>query len=75
MATISACGIFKCIFMNEKFCILIRMSPKFLPKGPINNKSALVQVMAWHRSGDKHLFKPEVVEFTDAYVRHSASMS
>ena len=34
--------------MNEKSCILIRISPKFVSKGPIDNKSALVQVMAWH---------------------------
>ena len=38
---------FKCIFMNEKFCISIQISLKFVPKGPINNKTALVQVMAW----------------------------
>ena len=34
--------IFKCIFMFERFCILIEISLKFVPKGPINNKSALV---------------------------------
>ena len=61
MATISAGDIFKCIFMNEKFYISIWMSPKFVPNGPINNKSALVQVMAWHRSVDKPLFKPMAV--------------
>ena len=47
--------IFKCIFMNEKFCILIPISLKFLPKGPIDNKSTPVQVMAWRRAGDKSL--------------------
>ena len=59
--------IFKCIFVNEKFGILIRISLKFVAKGPIGNKSALVQVMAWHRIGDK-LF-PELMptQFTDAY--------
>ena len=34
--------IFKCIFMNEKFCNLIKISLKFVPKGPINNNQALV---------------------------------
>ena len=34
--------IFICIFINEKFCILIRISLKFVPKGPVDNKSALV---------------------------------
>ena len=38
--------IFKCIFKNEKFFILIRISLKIVPKGAIDKKSALVQVMA-----------------------------
>ena len=29
--------ILKCIFMNEKFCNLIRISLKFVPEGPIDN--------------------------------------
>ena len=32
----------RCIFVNEKFCILIEISLKFVPKGPIDNMSALV---------------------------------
>ena len=51
MAAGSADNIFKCIFMNEKFCISIQVSLKFVPQGPINNKSALVQVMAWCQTG------------------------
>ena len=39
--------------MNEKFCILIRISFKFLPEAPIDSKSSLVQVMVWRRTGDK----------------------
>ena len=35
-------GIFRCIFMNEKFCILIEISLKFVPKSPIDNNPALV---------------------------------
>ena len=34
--------IFKCIFVNEKFCILIEISLSFVPKGPIDNNPALV---------------------------------
>ena len=34
--------IFKCIFWNEKFCILIWISLKFVTKGPIDNKWASV---------------------------------
>ena len=34
--------IFRCIFENEKFCILIKISLKFVPKGSIDNNPALV---------------------------------
>ena len=27
--------------MNEKFCILIKISLKFVPKGPIDNKHSI----------------------------------
>ena len=33
----------------------------FVPKGTINNISALVQIMAWHRPGGKPLSEPIVV--------------
>ena len=36
----------------------------FVPKGPIDNKSALVQVMACHRIGDKPLPEPMLTQFT-----------
>ena len=35
-------GIFGCIFVNEKFCISIKISLKFVPQGPIGNNLALV---------------------------------
>ena len=47
--------IFKCIFLNENVKISIKISLKFVPKGPINNIPALVQIMAWRRPGDKPL--------------------
>ena len=47
MATILADGIFKCIFLNENDIIQIEISLKFVPTSPIDNKPALVQVMAW----------------------------
>ena len=46
----------KCIFMNAKFCTSIQISLKFVPKGPIDNKSALVQLM--------------LIQFTCDYMRH-----
>ena len=53
--------IFKCIFFNENVWISIKISLKFVPKGPINNIPALVQIMAWRRSGDKPLSEPMMV--------------
>ena len=45
MATYFPDYIFKCILMNKKSCKLIRISLKFVPKGPIDYKPALVQLM------------------------------
>ena len=42
--------IFKCIFLNENVWISIKISMKFVPKGPINNIPALVEIMAWRRA-------------------------
>ena len=42
MVATLADDIFRCIFMKEKFCILIEISLKFVPRGQINNNSALV---------------------------------
>ena len=50
--------IFTCIFMNEKFCILIQISLKFVVKGPVDNMPALVQIMAWRLFGAKPLSEP-----------------
>ena len=47
--------IFKCILLNENVWISIKISLKFVPNGPNNNILALVQIMAWHRPGDKPL--------------------
>ena len=53
--------IFKCIFLNENVRISIKISLKFVPKGPINNIPALFQVMAWRRAGNKPLSEPMMV--------------
>ena len=44
---------FRCIFVNEKFCILLKISLKFVRKVPISNNPSLVQKMAWCWIGDK----------------------
>ena len=48
-------GIFKCIYMNENVWLAE------VPKGPINNIPALVQIMAWRRPGDRPLSEPMMV--------------
>ena len=52
---------FKRIFLNENVKILIKISLKFIPRGPINNITALVQIMAWRRPGDKPLSEPMMI--------------
>ena len=61
--------IFKSIF-NESVWISITIPLKFVPKGPFDYKSALVQVMAWHRTGEKPLPESMPTKITDAYIRH-----
>ena len=39
--------IFKCIFVNEKVWISIKISLKFVPYSPVNNKPTLVPLIAW----------------------------
>ena len=53
--------IFKCIFLTENISIAIKISLKFVPKGPINNMPALLQIMAWRRPGDKPLSEPMMI--------------
>ena len=61
--------IFKYIFLNDNIWISIEISLKFVLKGPINNISALVQIMAWRRPGDKLLSEPMMVSLlTDICV-------
>ena len=45
---------FKCILLNENEYILIQFSLKFVPKGLINDKSALVEIMAWCWQATRH---------------------
>ena len=45
----------KRIFLNANRWISTKISPKFVPDGPINNIPAFFQIMAWRRPGDKPL--------------------
>ena len=53
--------IFKRIFFNENVWSSIKISLKFVPKGPINKILALFQIMAWRRPGDKPLSEAMLV--------------
>ena len=70
MAANLADDIFECIFLNENDRIPIQISLKFVPRNPIDNKPALVQVMAWHWTGNKPLSEPMLIWFTDTYMLH-----
>ena len=41
----------------------------------VENKPALVQIMAWRRIGDKLLFELMATQFTEAYMWHCGEMS
>ena len=58
MATTLADNIFNRIFLNENVWTSIKISLRFVPKVPIDNKPALVQVMAWCRMGAKPIPEP-----------------
>ena len=63
-------NIFKYILMNENFCVMIRISLRFVINCPIDNKPTLVQVLAGRRTSDKPLPEPMINKFTDAYMQH-----
>ena len=70
MATKFADHIFKWIFLNENVWISIKISLKFVPRGPVNNIPALVQIMAWRRPRRQAIIGNNDGKFTDAYMRH-----
>ena len=53
---------FPSAFSWMKICeFRLRFHCLFVPDGPINSIPALVQIMAWQRSGDKPLSEPMLV--------------
>ena len=62
--------IFICIIVNKKFRILVKISLKFIPKGPIDNNLALFHIMAWRQIGDKPLSELMQTWLTNGYMRH-----
>ena len=61
--------------MNVKFCILIKISLKCVPNGPIDNYPAMGWIMSWRRIGDKPLSEPMLTRFTEACIRDQGEMS
>ena len=55
-------------FLEWKSLYFVKISRKFVPKGPIDNNPALVQMMTWRRIGDKPLSEPMLTWFTDIYA-------
>ena len=52
---------FEMHFVNDNAWILLKISLQFAPYDRINNTPALVQIMAWRRTGDKPLSEPMMV--------------
>ena len=70
MAPILAGDIFNCILLNVNDRILIQISLKYVPRSPIEDKPALVQVITWCPTGDKPLPVPMMTQFTGTYMQH-----
>ena len=45
-------------FMKTVIFFFIKIALKYVPNGPINNDPVLVQIMAWHKTGNKPLSEP-----------------
>ena len=52
-------------FFYENNYILIQISLKFVPEGPIDRLAALVQLMAQRETGEKQWFVPMMTQFND----------
>ena len=69
--------IFQATFSNAfswmKMCAWVLL--KFVPKGLIANNTALVQIMAWRRTGDEPLSESMMAKVGYAYMYHWVLMS
>ena len=74
MATIFADDIFNCIYAMKMKKVPIQVSLKYVPRSPIDNEAALIQVMARRRIGDKPLSEPMLTQFSDACMRQKLEM-
>ena len=49
--------------MSMKIFVFLFKFNRFVPWGPIDNKSALVQVMAWYRMGEEPFPGPVMAKY------------
>ena len=63
--------ILNCLFLNENYCTSVQFPTKFVLRNccPTDNHLALIQMMAWHRTGNNPLPKP--VQCSTLYKRNS----
>ena len=66
-------GTFKCIFVNGNIWILIRISLESVPIVPTDNKTVLLYIMVWHRTGDRSLSELVMILLTGAYISENRS--
>ena len=52
--------LFKCIFLNDRLWISIKIPLKLVSKGPVDNIPTLVLITAWCRPGGKPLSEPTI---------------
>ena len=57
-----------CIFLNENAWISIEISLKFVPRGPINNIPALVQIMACADQATNHYLNQWWLDYRRIYA-------
>ena len=60
-----------CIFLNDFFSNLFQVSRHFLQESTCNDKPALVQTMAWHKTGNRPFsewMKTLIVTISDIYA-------
>ena len=57
----------------KNICVLVKISLKIVPKGPNNNKLALVQIMAWHLACEDPLPETMMARYDNAWRLKSAA--
>ena len=45
--------------LQQKIVVLIQIL-KYAPSGPVDNKPALIKIMAWHQKGNKPFSEPMI---------------